>query len=277
MSGNSLGSPVAAARQKLQAVAPRAHVPYSKTNEAVLLLFDDGQWIPGVRVESASFSLSLSALANAYTTAATLGRDARIVAVVASHSLRTEEEQYVELLPLSLSKRAPDLHVHTSIDTEMALPLPTAAASPYLDASISSPSQGVALARDVAGRAVVPISDFTVGAVLETNQGQLIPGANVEHSDWARIVCAERNALGTWRSYDGSSVQALYLSCPLDPQGTPCGACRQWLAELAPEITIWMDRGDASPLATSPGDLLPGSFTGEALPHSGPTPDDATS
>jgi len=104
-----------------------------------------------------------------------------------------------------------------------------------------------------------------VGALFETDTGHRVPGVNVEHPDWARILCAERNALGTVQSYALGAVVRGFLSCVDDPGGTPCGACRQWLAELAPASNLWMDRHDAPPARTSVSDLLPGSFRGRTL------------
>lgn len=123
-------------------------------------------------------------------------------------------------------------------------------------------------ARRLARRAYTPASNFPVGALLETTDGRFVPGVNVEHEDWARSLCAERNALGTALSYGLSDFDALYLSCPLDPKGTPCGACRQWLVELAPTVTLWMDRDDEPPEPRSPRALLPESFRGQAIPRS---------
>ena len=122
----------------------------------------------------------------------------------------------------------------------------------------------MALARRTAERAVVPESGFSVGCVLETSGG-LVPGVNVEHADWSRTLCAERGALGTAVSYGLGGFGRLFLSCVQDPKGTPCGACRQLLVELAPEAALWMDRGGAPPEAASPARLMPGSFTGDAL------------
>ena len=135
-----------------------------------------------------------------------------------------------------------------------------------LDAPLpETPKAGIALAREVASRAHTPESAFPVGCVLLTHEGRLLPGVNVEHNDWSRILCAERNALGTAVSWGQTQAQAAYLACLKDPTGSPCGACRQLLAELAPDATVWMDRGEASPEATTPARLLPGAFHGQGL------------
>jgi homotetrameric cytidine deaminase len=264
---------------RLKPVLERAYVPYSGHPVAVALLLDDGAWIPGVRVESASFSLTVPALLNAYTTAVALGRADAIRGLVASRAVRPEEQAYLQALPQgpfrahtdrAFVRASPSTGPTTGDGAERHIPGADVAAtplSPLMDVAASSPGEGIAAAQAAAQRAYVPSSRFPVGAALHTAQGPLLPGANVEHDDWTRILCAERSALGTAWSYGMTDLEALYLSCPLDAEGTPCGACRQLIAELIPEATLWMDRHDAAPHRTSPSALLPSSFRGRALPQ----------
>ncbi len=258
------------ARETLEALrrlpreaAARAHVPYSQRPTAAVLLLEDGRSVPGVRVESASFSLLIPALVNAFSTAVACGRT-DVAAVAMSRAFLPEERALLHALPWgSFIEADADVFVRNDLET---LPALSERLSPYLEAGApQDPAAGVALAREVARRAHVPESGFPVGCVLETAAGELIPGVNVEHTDWARILCAERNALGTAISYGLAGLRRLYLTCLKDPTGTPCGACRQLLVELAPEAALWMDRGDDTPEAASPHGLLPGSFSGRAL------------
>jgi homotetrameric cytidine deaminase len=253
-------------RDRAQTLTDRAHVPFSETPTAAVLLLDDGTWIPGVRVESASYSLTLPALLNAYTTAVVLKRDEDVVAFVLSRPFRREENLYVEELPHGPHEAwADDVWLRTNGPRNGALPRPTAAHPPAFDGSIESEGEGIHATRQHFDTAYVPSSHFPVAAVLETDDGALIPGVNVEHPDWGRILCAERNALGTVQSYAAGTIRRLFLSCKHDADGTPCGACRQLLVELAPESVLWMDRHDKPPEHTTASDLLPGSFRGRAL------------
>lgn len=261
MPSSATDTTLTALRAEAQAVADRAYVPYSGRHEAVVLLLSDGTWVPGVRVENASFSLLIPALVNAYSTAVAAGRR-DVVAVVGSQPMLPEAEAFLHALPVAFDKVADDAFVAT--DRE-ALPALGDRLDPFLpEASPDDEAEGITLARDIAARAYVPESDFPVGCVLVTDEG-LLPGVNVEHSDWTRILCAERNAVGTAITWGAAPASALYLTCLKDPEGSPCGACRQVLAELATGATLWMDRGSASPEATTPEQLLPGAFTGEAL------------
>ena len=253
--------------RQARAAATRAYVPYSGQGAASVLLLADGTWVPGVRVESASFSLVIPALVNAFTTAVATGRR-DVVAVALSRSFLAEDAAYMQAAPTGPFRQTAD-DVFVAADVE-SLPALTTRLDPFLDAPPpETPEAGIVLAQEVARRAHTPESAFPVGCVLTTHDGRLLPGVNVEHSNWSRILCAERNALGTAVSWGQTQVQTAYLTCLKDPTGSPCGACRQLLAELAPDATVWMDRGKASPEATSPARLLPGAFHGQALVRSG--------
>lgn len=244
--------------------AERAYVPYGLRPVGAVVLLGDGRWIPGVRVENAAFPLTIPALLNAWTTAVAAGRT-DVAAVALSRPFTPTERAYLaDLFPEAPTPAAPDLLLTTS-----TLPTPADALDPRLDAPRpAGPHAGLALAREAARRAHVPESGFPVGAVLETVDGDLIPGCNVEHPEWLYILCAERNALSTALSYGTTGLRRLYLTCPNDPDGTPCGACRQVLTEHTPDLDLVMDRGPNAPAATTPADLLPHYFRGDAVrPH----------
>jgi homotetrameric cytidine deaminase len=244
----------------------RAHAPFSNEPSAATVLLEDGTWVPGVRVESASFSLTLPALLNAYTTTVTAERADEVVALVSTHPFDREEHLYIEeLSPGPFEAWTEDAWFREDVAANGHLPAPSLMLSPFLDLTLNTSDQGVRAARRLSDRAYVPASSFPVGALLITEDGQQIPGVNVEHPDWARILCAERNALGTAHSYGVATLDRLFLSCPRDATGTPCGACRQLLAERAPGLKVWMDRSDGPAEHATISSLLPGSFQGQAL------------
>jgi len=89
-------------------------------------------------------------------------------------------------------------------------------------------------------RAVAPYSKFKVGAALLTNDGEIISGANVESASYGLTCCAERVALfkaltGGKRNFTAVAVVARAPGGPM-----PCGACRQLLAEYAPQAKVWV-------------------------------------
>lgn len=241
----------------------RARVPYSRRPEAAIILAADGTWIPGVRVESASFSLAIPALLNAVSTAHAAGITDLVVLVTAGRGASATLGAYVRGLPGTWER----ITGAAWVNREMDIPVLGAMLDPFLEPSSTGPDieDEIALVRNLAARAFVPESDFRVGCLVRFKDGRALPGVNVEHPDWGNILCAERNALSTAVTWSCPEPERLVLTCLDDPTGTPCGACRQLLAELAPTARVIMDRGVA--LAETRGvlDLLPGAFTGVGL------------
>jgi len=88
--------------------------------------------------------------------------------------------------------------------------------------------------------AVAPYSNFAVGAALLTASGQIITGANVESASLGLSCCAERVALFKALTQGASRFVAVAVVARLPGGPTPCGACRQLLAEYAPEAVVWV-------------------------------------
>ncbi len=246
--------------------AEYSFVPYSRSGAACVVLLSDGHIIPGVRVESASFTLLIPPLVNAFSTAAALNRT-DIAAVASSEPFRREDIAYLsEVYTGAFTPVGERLAVRRASD---GLPDIKGRLSPVVDTANSTGDEDLfALTREIASRAVVPESSFPVAGLLVFSDGSAIPGVNVEHSDWTRGICAERNTIGTMVSYGFSDPERLYLTCSLDTGCTPCGACRQLLNEFAPAASIIMDRGAGRSEVVTPKDLLPGFFSGGAIPMS---------
>ncbi len=116
------------------------------------------------------------------------------------------------------------------------------------------------MAVEAASRAYAPASGFAVGAALLASDGRVFTGCNVENSSYGLSMCAERNALFHAVAEGARTFDAIAVSTPLDRPGTPCGACRQVLAEFAPELTVLLvGRGDAIVEKTLDA-LLPDAF-----------------
>jgi len=118
----------------------------------------------------------------------------------------------------------------------------------------------MAQAREVAARAYAPYSRLRVGAALRDARGRVYVGCNVESASYGLTICAERSAIfaaigaGGARPFAGLAVTCLDAAEPF----TPCGACRQVMAEhLPPEAPVLIDGlgeyrvGDLLPLAFS--------------------------
>jgi cytidine deaminase len=122
------------------------------------------------------------------------------------------------------------------------------------------------LAREVARQAHCPYSDFRVGAAVVAG-GKIYVGVNIEISSYGLTLCAERSALAAAISAGAGPITQVAVACIDAPQEapiqdrTPCGACRQWLADLAPNAIIYID-GDMRDFTIE--DLLPYAFGHQA-------------
>jgi cytidine deaminase len=85
-------------------------------------------------------------------------------------------------------------------------------------------------------QAYMPYSHYAVGAALLTEHGEIIGGCNVENASYGLSFCAERTAAVKAIS-EGKSKWKM-LAVVTANGGTPCGACRQFLAEFQPELPI---------------------------------------
>ena len=116
-----------------------------------------------------------------------------------------------------------------------------------------------ALAEAAIGDAYAPYSRFPVSAALQpAGDAEPVVGVNVENASYGVTMCAERSALFAAvamgiRRFETVAVHAQATSCP------PCGACRQALAEFAPDITVVYRRG-GDVVAAAFHELLPERF-----------------
>ncbi len=119
----------------------------------------------------------------------------------------------------------------------------------------------IARARAVRARAYAPYSHFAVGCCLKAEGGRLHAGANVENAAYPLGQCAEASAIGGMIAGGDRRIVELVLVAEGATLCTPCGGCRQRLAEFAgPELPIHLcDAGGVRRTVTL-GDLLPLAF-----------------
>jgi pyrimidine-nucleoside phosphorylase len=122
----------------------------------------------------------------------------------------------------------------------------------------------IAAARAARARAYAPYSGFAVGAALRLRDGGIVTGANIENASYGLTLCAERAALShaLHAGHAPGAVVAVAVATDAPTPTAPCGACRQWLQELAPAATVYCAGGPAAgpPLVTSVAALLPHAF-----------------
>lgn len=102
-----------------------------------------------------------------------------------------------------------------------------------------SPTSLIREAVAASRRAVAPYSKFRVGAALLTREGTVIRGANVESVSYGLTCCAERVALFKALTEGHDDFTAVAIVAP-HAKTAPCGACRQLLAEYAPDARVFV-------------------------------------
>ncbi len=109
---------------------------------------------------------------------------------------------------------------------------------------------------------VSPYSRFKVGAALLTKSGEIIGGANVESASYGLTCCAERVALFKALTDGKKNFVAVAVVARCDGGPMPCGACRQLLAEYAPDAKVFVadSRAPGKIREFTVRELLPAAF-----------------
>lgn len=119
-----------------------------------------------------------------------------------------------------------------------------------------------ALARQ---RAHAPYSKYRVGAAIRTARNKVHAGANVENASYGLTMCAERTAVFAAVNAGDTRLDAIAIVIDDERLPTPCGACRQVLAEFSPAMRVILATTGGLRRTTTLAELLPEPFLPENL------------
>jgi len=112
-------------------------------------------------------------------------------------------------------------------------------------------------------RAYAPYSNYHVGAAVLTSDGTIVMGCNVENAAYPATICAERVALTAAVAQGYRDFVAIAVAT--QNGGTPCGICRQVMAELGPAMLVYITDTAGDFRTTTVAELLPDAFRGNSL------------
>jgi cytidine deaminase len=107
--------------------------------------------------------------------------------------------------------------------------------------------------------AYAPFSNFKVGAALLTDEGEIYTGVNIENSSFGATICAERTAFVKAISEGCRNFTAIAI-CADGEEAIPCGICRQFMYEFAPQIRVITGVDKDNLVARRLDELLPIGF-----------------
>lgn len=120
------------------------------------------------------------------------------------------------------------------------------------------------LANEARRRAYVPYSKYPVGAALRTKSGRLYTGVNIENAAYPHTMCAERVAI--FKAVSEGETEFEVIAVVTNNGGSPCGGCRQVMAEFGLDTLVLIADGEGSlQKVLTVSELLPEAFTPKHL------------
>jgi cytidine deaminase len=115
-------------------------------------------------------------------------------------------------------------------------------------------------------KAYVPYSKFQVGAAIVTNNDEVYLGCNIENASYGLTNCAERTAIFKAVSEGATEIKAIAVVGDTEGPISPCGACRQVIAEFSNEDTkIYLANLNGDVKETTISEILPGYFSSKDM------------
>jgi cytidine deaminase len=116
------------------------------------------------------------------------------------------------------------------------------------------------LANETRKYSYAPYSHYPVGAALQTRTGRVYTGVNIENAAYPTGICAERVAI--FKAVSEGELEFDVIAVVTDNGGSPCGSCRQVMAEFGLDTIVWIADGNGKLIEEmTVNDLLPEAFT----------------
>ncbi len=221
-----------------------SYTPYSGNSDCCLVTGSDDILYPGVRIENASYPLSITPEQIAISSCLAAGARPVILTYEKKPEMKPVFWQDEFKINISIEEKFPG---HTLY-------------SP--DCKINSNTRETLT--ELLNLAVIPNSSFPVSALLFSGEN-VIPGVNVEFSEWSYGLCAERLAIGRAVTAGIRAFDKLSLHVPKSDFASPCGGCRQVICEWMQEQFIELYHGDGTRSTYHARELLPYSLKSNAL------------
>lgn len=120
------------------------------------------------------------------------------------------------------------------------------------------------LAKEARKLAYAPYSNYPVGAALRTKTGRIYTGVNVENAAYPHTMCAERVAI--FKAVSEGETEFEMIAVVTNNGGSPCGGCRQVMAEFGLDTIVLIADGDGNlQKELTVAELLPEAFTPKHL------------
>ena len=115
------------------------------------------------------------------------------------------------------------------------------------------------LANEARKYSYAPYSHYPVGAALQTRTGRIYTGVNIENAAYPTGICAERVAI--FKAVSEGELEFDVIAVVTDNGGSPCGSCRQVMAEFGLDTIVWIADGNGKLIEeTTVRKLLPEAF-----------------
>lgn len=118
----------------------------------------------------------------------------------------------------------------------------------------------IAVAWKAREQAYAPYSGFAVGAAVQTASGQIYGGCNIENVSYGLSNCAERTAMFQAIAHGERQLVRIAVCADTSEPVAPCGACRQVMQELGPQMEVILVNQAGAQIVTTVEELLPYSF-----------------